>query len=90
MPVPEFTVLDQHGQFVGRVDFAYPELRYAIEVDGYEAHSSLQAFRHDRARQNDLVDLGWTVHRFTWDDVEHHPGRVAQRILGRLSRNSSG
>ncbi len=34
MPVREHTVLDEHGQFVGRVDFAYPELRYAIEVDG--------------------------------------------------------
>jgi hypothetical protein len=86
-PVPEFTVLDEHGQFVGRVDFAYPEIKYAIEVDGYEPHASLTAFRHDRARQNDLVDLGWTVHRFTWSDVDRHPSRVALRIrqlLGRL------
>jgi hypothetical protein len=88
-PVPEFTVLDEHGQFVGRVDFAYPELRYAIEVDGYAPHSSMRAFRHDRARQNDLVDQGWKVHRFTWDDVESRPARVANRIhalLGTLKR----
>jgi hypothetical protein len=79
-PVSEYTVLDPHGGFVGRVDFAYPELKYVIEVDGYEAHSSLRAFQHDRARQNDLVELGWTVHRFTWTDVNSHPGRVATRI----------
>jgi hypothetical protein len=96
-PVPEFTVLDGHGQFVGAVDFAYPELKYAIEVDGYEPHTSLRAFRHDRARQNDLVDLGWVVHRFTWDDVDRHPARVAHRIrtrhadlLGTLATNSCG
>jgi hypothetical protein len=90
-PVPEYTVLDEHGQFVGRVDFAYPEVAYVIEVDGYEAHSSPRAFAHDRARQNDLVDLGWTLHRFTWNGVERHPARVAARIrrthselLGRL------
>jgi hypothetical protein len=86
-PVPEFTVLDERGQFVGRVDFAYPEIKYAIEVDGYEPHASLEAFRHDRVRQNDLVDLGWTVHRFTWSDVDQRPARVATRIrqlLGRL------
>ena len=67
LPVPEHTVLDAHGQFVGRVDFAYPELRYAIEVDGYESHAGLRAFRHDRVRQNDLMDRGWSLHRFTWD-----------------------
>jgi hypothetical protein len=96
-PVQEHTVLDDHGQFVGQVDFAYPELKYAIEVDGYEMHSSPRAFTHDRARQNDLVDLGWTVHRFTWDDVERHPGRVANRIrrrhtqlLGTLAVDSCG
>jgi hypothetical protein len=82
-PVTEHTVLDDHGQFVARVDFAYPELKYAIEVDGYEAHSGRRAFEHDRARQNDLVDDGWTIHRFTWREVEHHPGRVVDRIRTR-------
>jgi hypothetical protein len=92
-PVPEYTVLDEHGGFVGRVDFAYPELQYAIEADGYEAHSTPRAFQHDRARQNDLVDLGWTVHRFTWTDVDRRAGLVANRILhvlGRLNLTMSG
>jgi hypothetical protein len=82
-PVPEHTVLDEHGQFVARVDFAYPELRYAIEVDGFAAHSARPAFDHDRVRQNDLVDHGWVVHRFTWNDIERHPARVAVRIRAR-------
>jgi very-short-patch-repair endonuclease len=96
-PVPEHTVLDALGQFIGRVDFAYPELRYAIEVDGYESHSGLREFRHDRIRQNDLVDLGWTLHRFTWSEVDQLSGRVADRIrrqhrqlLGTLDRARSG
>ncbi len=67
-------------RFVGRVDFAYPADHVAIEVDGYESHASLDAFRHDRARQNDLVALGWTVLRFTWDDVLHHPVPVARAV----------
>jgi hypothetical protein len=79
-PVPEHAVLDENGQFVGRVDFAYPGIRYAIEVDGYEAHAGLREFRHDRVRQNDLVDLGWSVHRFTWTEVDQLSARVAQRI----------
>lgn len=82
-PIAQHTVLDGRGQFVGAVDFAYPELRYAIEVDGYESHSMLSEFHHDRARQNDLVDLGWSVHRFTWDEVDQLSFRVADRIRRR-------
>jgi very-short-patch-repair endonuclease len=79
-PVSEYKVHDPRGQFVGRVDFAYPGVRYAIEVDGYEAHVGLHEFRPDRVRQNDLVDLGWSLHRFTWTEVDQLSIRVAQRI----------
>jgi len=76
-------------RFVGRVDFAYPADRVAIEVDGYESHSSLDAFRRDRARQNELVGLGWTVLRFTWDDVVHHPALVAKAVTCVLRAKSN-
>jgi len=80
-------------RFVGRVDFAYPDVRLAIEVDGYESHSSLGAFRQDRARQNELVAAGWTVLRFTWHDVTRQPERVATsitRVLGALDPHVPG
>ena len=68
------------GRFVGRVDARYPELKLAIEVDGFEHHSTPEAFQRDRTRQNELVALGWTVLRFTWHDVVHRPAQVAQTI----------
>ena len=81
LPMPRFQYVIRRGKvFVAKVDFAYPEIKLAIEVDGYETHSSLDAFQHDRSRQNDLVELGWTVLRFTWDDVVHRPEAVASRI----------
>ena len=76
------------GRFVGRVDAALPELKLAIEVDGFEHHSTPDAFQHDRSRQNALVALGWTVLRFTWSDVVRRPAHVAKLIndaIGRLS-----
>ncbi len=76
-------------RFVGRIDFAYPTDHVAIEVDGYESHASLDAFRHDRARQNELVGLGWTVLRFTWDDVVHHPAPVARAVNSVLRAKSN-
>jgi hypothetical protein len=68
--VPEYRVWSETGAFVARVDFAYPELRLAIEVDGLAAHSGVDAFRRDRTRQNALVGAGWTVLRFTWTEVD--------------------
>lgn len=74
------------GRFVARVDAAFPERRLAIEVDGYEHHSSPEAFQRDRTRQNRLVALGWTVLRFTWDDVVKRPEMVAQTIREAIDR----
>ena len=68
------------GRFVARIDAAYPELKLAVEVDGFEHHSSPDAFQHDRTRQNRLVALGWTVLRFTWHDVVKHPAEVAKTV----------
>jgi hypothetical protein len=77
LPMPVF----QHR--VGRysIDFAYPELLVAIEVDGYGPHASRKAFQSDRDRQNTIVGLGWTVLRFTWADVVKRPDHVARVIL---------
>lgn len=74
------------GRFIARVDAAYPELKLAIEVDGYRHHSSPDAFQRDRTRQNRLVALGWTVLRFTWADVVQRPAMVAQTIREAVNR----
>jgi very-short-patch-repair endonuclease len=75
------------GRFIARVDAAYPDIKLAIEVDGYQHHASPEAFQRDRTRQNRLVALGWTVLRFTWGDVVQRPAMVAATIreaVGRL------
>jgi very-short-patch-repair endonuclease len=76
---------------VGRyeIDFAYPELLLAIEVDGYGPHSSRRAFQADRDRQNVLVGLGWTVLRFTWADVVKRPDHVARLVAEAIGQRQS-
>ena len=74
------------GRFVARIDAALPELKLAIEVDGYEHHSSPDAFQRDRTRQNRLVALGWTVLRFTWNDIVNDPAMVAMTIRTAIER----
>ncbi len=59
-----------------RLDFAFPGLRLAIEVDGYERHSRFGVFEDDRARANGLELAGWVVLRFTWTQVTQQPDYV--------------
>ena len=47
------------------IDIAFPGLKIAIEIDGFEFHRSREAFDSDREKQNLLVLDGWTVLRFT-------------------------
>lgn len=87
LPAPAFQHELWHaGRFIARIDAAYPDRKLAIEVDGYEPHSSPEAFQRDRTRQNRLVALGWTVLRFTWSDVVQRPAMVAQSIREAIAR----
>jgi very-short-patch-repair endonuclease len=56
------------------VDFAYPELKLAIEYDG-AWHAEPGQFAKDRRRLNQLVAAGWTVLHVTAEDLR------APRIL---------
>lgn len=70
LPVP----VQQHRVRVAgrtfRVDLAYPDVRLAIELDGWEFHRTRTAFDQDRSRANALVVGGWTVVRFTSRSTE--------------------
>jgi len=52
-----------------KLDLAYPDLRVAIEFDGFDAHGTPTALRSDLARQNQVVLADWTVLRYTWADI---------------------
>ena len=67
-----------------RIDFAYPERRIAIEVDGWAKFSSPEGAQAVLARQNALVAAGWTVLRFTWGDVVRRPRHVAGLVSASL------
>ncbi len=82
-PVHQLVVRDGSA-FVARVDAAWPEAMLVVEVDGLHSHSTAGALQRDLDRQNRLVALGWTVLRFTWNDVIRRPQRVAAQIARRL------
>jgi hypothetical protein len=76
-PVAQFRVFDDDG-FIARVDFAYPELKIAIEYDGLW-HSESGQFARDRRRLNRLADAGWRVIFVTAADL-HRPEQFLARV----------
>jgi hypothetical protein len=79
MPVLQHRVWDGAGTLVARLDLAYVESRLGIEYDG-ESHLAPDAVRRDLRRQNALRAVGWTLLRFTADDVLRHPTRTSVQV----------
>lgn len=52
-----------------RVDFAFPQDKVAIELDGYEYHNSKEQFTKDRQRQRDMELAGWRFVRFSGSEI---------------------
>lgn len=48
-------------EFIGRFDLADRDLRFAVEYDGAEWHSSPEQLAHDRRRRDRARALGWTI-----------------------------
>lgn len=89
LPMAQFQVFDRDGSLVARLDGAYPRRRLGLEFDGRAAHDQPDAVFRDRQRQNRLVQLGWTVMRFTWWDVVHDPKNFAAEVKRALARRSA-
>ena len=70
---------------VGRVDLVVDGW-LVIEADGFEHHSDRASYREDRRRGNALTMLGYTVLRFSYEDIVHHEDVVAEVIARVLAR----
>lgn len=85
-----FRILDANGRVLVEVDFAYPDVKLAIEIDGLRWHSTRQQKESDDRRQNQLVEMGWTVLRFSLADIRDRPESVVARIVAVHRRLSTG
>lgn len=84
LPEPEREYRIRLPQGTIHLDAAYPEGRLGIELDGYAWHADRRAFEGDRARDNELRALGWTVLRFTWTMLRYHDDDVARLVAVHL------
>jgi hypothetical protein len=78
IPVAQYPVLVEGS--ARRLDFAYPDDRVGIELDGYRVHADRDRFEDDRERGNALEIAGWRLLHFTWTQVDRHAERVARTV----------
>lgn len=80
--------VQQHRLRIGerwrRIDLAYPELKLAIEVDGWTHHGPRSAFDADRARENELEIIGWDRLHFTSAFTDKQVGETVAAKLAAL------
>ena len=74
------------GRLVAVIDFAYPDLKVAIEVDGYRWHTGRARWEHDLARRNRVTTLGWRVIHVTDRDIDARPDRVVGTVAAALAQ----
>ncbi|TFV78442.1 DUF559 domain-containing protein [Blastococcus sp. CT_GayMR19] len=78
-PVPQYDV-QEAGQFLGRVDLAWPESRLVVEYEGAYHFDDLQIRRDDR-RYDRLIAAGWRVIRLSGPDL-----RDLDAVVARIAR----
>ena len=71
---------NENGRAIASIDLANVDLQIAIEVDGRSFHSDRRSFERDRVRQNQIALAGWTILRFTWEQITQDPALVVQTV----------
>lgn len=69
------------------LDFAFVEHRVAVECDGLFGHGSAGAQAADLKRQNEIIEAGWNLRRFSWSQVNTEGEQVLETIRRVLVAN---
>jgi len=80
-PTPQFHVL-HHGEFLGKVDLAWPEAKLIVEYEG-EHHFDAEQIVRDDERYTALIAAGWRIIRLNAPDLRDLDG-VVRRVRAAL------
>lgn len=78
MPVLGFEIQTESGRRIP--DLAWPDRNKGVEVDGIDAHDSADKLDDDLTRQNDLMNLGLDIRRFSARQIRRDPEGVVDQI----------
>jgi very-short-patch-repair endonuclease len=76
---------DRQGQFVGRADLYFPHARLVLEFDGGNHRERLVS---DDRRQNEIINAGFAVLRFTSADLRTRSDVVIAQVRSALTESA--
>jgi len=87
-PIPNYSIFDETGTEIARVDLAWPDLGVFLEFDGKVKYQSLRregesvtdCVIREKQRESRICELtGWRCVRIVWADL-YRPEKVAARL----------
>ena len=84
-PVLQYEIVDRNWQ-TWRVDFAWPDVKVAVEYDGFDWHSQPESLSRDRQKRAALREVGWEVVSAVADDIRRRPWDMLRRIESEFER----
>lgn len=87
LTVPQHEVKIRENTY--RIDYLLKgnQLYVAVELDGYAFHSDKTAFSYDRLRQNDLQAQGYSILRFSYDNIRTQTARCIEQLQAIMRRD---
>jgi hypothetical protein len=79
-PVLQADIADKNGEFIGRVDFYWPQYQTIAEADGMAKYDNPWRARHEIKRDILLREAGNKVVHFTWDELFNREAAVIGRV----------
>lgn len=86
-PIPEaqYEILTIDGRRLYVLDLAWPEVRIALEYDGYAAHEGRES--QDSERDERMAGRGWITVRATYADLRD-PSRLISELRAAFAKRS--
>ena len=79
-------VINQYPWQSYLLDFAVPEIKLCIELDGHDGHKTKEQRTHDARKDRALTADGWHVIRYTGSEVHKDRVRVCRDIFNHINR----
>lgn len=79
-PETQIVVRDEYGEFVGRVDMGYRELKVGIEYDGPQHWTDPTQRQRDIDRQVALAAAGWVIIRVAAELLRYRRATLVGRV----------
>jgi hypothetical protein len=79
-PQTQIVVVDEYGEFVGRVDMGWQEWKIAVEYDGPQHWTDPDQHARDIDRLAKLAAHGWVIIRVSRDHLRYRPHVFLARV----------